>query len=62
VFPKDGKINNIKKLYEYETPALRLGIFDKPITFKFLMEHYGIRYLPTEAKPVTPICGQIPFP
>jgi hypothetical protein len=40
VVPPSGKF---KKLYEYETPVMRLGIFDKPLTFKFLMENYGNR-------------------
>ena len=55
--PPNGKV---KKLYEHKTPAMKLGIFDKPISFKFLVENYEPKVIPPPADNVVPIAYQLP--
>lgn len=52
-----------KKYFKRETPAMRLGIFDKPLTFKFLMENFGPKYIPVAGRSaeVVPLGHQLPL-
>jgi transposase-like protein len=50
-----------KKTYKWETPAMRLGIFDEPLTFRFILENFEKEYLSTKSTPLTPVSNQIPF-
>lgn len=49
-----------KKEWEHKTPAMKLGIFDEPISFRFLVENYEPKAIPTTASNVIPIGRQLP--
>jgi len=44
-------IGRSKKKFENKTPAMKLGIFDKPISFKFLLEQFKPKAIPTSKSP-----------
>lgn len=46
-----GATSKSKKKYEHKTPAMKLGIFDKPISFKFLVEQFKPKAIPTSKAP-----------
>lgn len=50
----------IKKDYERKTPAMKLGIFDKPISFKFLMDNCVPKSMPIKSSKVPLIGYQAP--
>jgi hypothetical protein len=33
-----------RKSFDHETPAMRLGIFDKPITFQYILDNCGLKF------------------
>jgi hypothetical protein len=41
-----------KKSYEHKTPAMKLRIFDEPISFKFLMDNYEQKFISAKARAV----------
>lgn len=57
VVPPSGKT---KKQWEHKTPAMKLGIFKDPISFRFLMENYESKAIPAPAANVVPITHQLP--
>lgn len=61
--PSTGKaLTQYHKTYKTKTPAMRLGIFDKPITFQFLMQNFGIEISPVSSgKPIPLIPKAIPI-
>ncbi len=46
----------VKKTFEYKTPAMKLGIFDKPISFRFLMDSCTPKDIPVKGSSV-PLIG-----
>lgn len=56
VVPIGGKA---KKTYEHKTPAMRLGIFDKPISFKFFIDSCTPKSIPVKPLKV-PLIGYQP--
>lgn len=56
VVPPNGKA---KKQWEHKTPAMKLGIFKGPISFRFLMENYEPKAIPASVDNVVPITHQL---
>lgn len=53
-------VSKIKREWEHKTPAMKLGIFDEPISFKFLLENYESKAIPATTNNVVPITRQLP--
>lgn len=49
-----------QKVFENKTPAMNLGIFDEPLSFKFLMENYMPKSIPTPKRASIPLVGYSP--
>lgn len=44
-----------KKRYKTETPAMKLGIFDEPLTFRFILDNFEKDCLRAKFKPLAPV-------
>jgi hypothetical protein len=60
VVPQNGLVaEKSAKTFEHKTPAMKLGIFGKPISFKFLLENYEHKSISTKASNAVPLIHQI---